>query len=61
MTRSELIAKGKVYHVYYDAKQDEILFEGCKTKAFQFVARRFGMRAYKKGTIRIGMVLWEDL
>lgn len=58
-TRAEKIKAGKIWQVSPDGKPDEILYEGSKTACFAFVRDHYGMRAYKRGTIRIGQLIWE--
>lgn len=59
LTRTEQIHKGKIWQVYLDSAPDNLLFEGNKTKCFDYIKVNFGMRAYKKGTVRIGQVIFE--
>ncbi len=59
MTREQKIQKGKIWQVYWDKNSDNIIFEDCKTRCFEFVKRTFGMRQYKGGKIRVGQLIWE--
>lgn len=58
-TRQQLIDAGKIWHVTHPDKPDDILFEGCQTHAMSFIRQHFGNRAYKRGDIRLGEVIFE--
>lgn len=58
MTRQQLIDKRRLWQVYENGSET-ILHEGSKTACFRFIRDRFGMRSYRTGTVRIGMVIWE--
>lgn len=60
--RETVISKGKVWIVYPEGKYDEqdILFEGTKTKCLAFIKEKFGMKAYRNGSIRAAKVIWEN-
>ena len=60
MSRTELIDNGKIWHVYKDGQAENILFEGTKTAAIQYIKEKFGMRQYKKGAIRLARLIWEQ-
>lgn len=59
MTRPAKISAGKIWHVYLDDSPDVILFEGNLTACRKLIKETFGWRFYKKGTIRLGQVIWE--
>ncbi len=61
-TRETLISKGKIWIVYPEGKYDEedIIFEGTKTKCLAFIKEKFGKKAYKNGSIRAAKVIWEN-
>ena len=57
--RQKLIDAGKIWQVYTNSQPDTILCEGFKTKCFDYIRLHFGLRAYKKGTIRLAQVIYE--
>lgn len=61
ITRESLISKGKIWTVYPEGKHkdEDILFEGTKTKCLSFIKEKFGMKAYRNGSIRMAKVIWE--
>lgn len=62
-TRQTLIAKGKIWQVYPNGKHDDedVIFEGSKTKCMTYIKEKFGMRFYKNGQIRCSKIIWEKL
>ena len=61
-TRETLISNGKIWVVYPDGKHkdEDILFEGAKTRCLAFIKEKFGKKAYKNGSIRAAKVIWEN-
>lgn len=51
------MSKRKEWVVYLDTTPDIILFTGTKTKAFAYIKEHYGMRAWKKGTVRAAYYL----
>lgn len=51
---------GKIWQVYLDLAPESILFEGNKTAAKKFLVDNYGLAAYKRGDIRLGMLIFED-
>lgn len=58
-TRSQLIHAGKVWQVYLAASPDDVLHEGSKTACIAFIRQKFGIGAYRRGTVRIGKLIFE--
>lgn len=61
MTRSSLISRGKLWQVHPDAEPDKILFEGSHAACLRFLRSSAQWHAYKRGQIRIGQLIWEDV
>lgn len=59
MTRQDKINSGKLWQVYYSSKPDDILFEGSRSKCLTWLRQHDFWRLYKRGTIRIGKLIWE--
>lgn len=59
MNRQQLIERGKIWQVYPDGEPDNILFEGNKTAAKNYISK-YHYRQYKKGIIRLAQIIWEQ-
>ncbi len=59
-TRTEKIKAGEIWQVYPDSNPDDIRFEGSATACLDFIRKNYGSRAYVKGEIRRGKLLWEE-
>lgn len=59
-TRAEKVKAGKIWQVYFDAKPDEILFEGSRTACQKFCRDHDYEQWRKKGIIRIGQLISDD-
>ena len=59
MTREQQIQKGKIWTVYPDIAPDDVIFEGSRAACMKFVREHGFERQRKKGTIRVGQVIWE--
>lgn len=60
MKRQQLIDKGKVWQVYPDSNPDNILFEGTITQCRKYIVDNNLMRDIKKGTTRLGKLIYES-
>jgi hypothetical protein len=60
-TRQDLINEGKIWQVYPDGNNENIIFEGTKSACFKYLRDNKQMRQYKCGEIRVGRLIWEDL
>lgn len=58
MTREQKIEAGKIWQVYPDKDHGNVLFEGSHSKCKTYIAENCP-RAYKKGEIRIGKLIYE--
>lgn len=58
MTRTQQIDKGHIWQVHLDGN-DDVIFEGGKTACLTFIRTKYGMRQYKKGTVRLCKVIYE--
>lgn len=60
MTRQQQIDKGKIWQVHFDGKE-EVLFEGTKTACMRYLREKGWISDYKRGRVRLGKVIWENL
>jgi len=59
-SREQKISKGKIWQVYLPETPDEIIFEGTKTAVYRFINENH-KTAYKRGSIRAGKLIWENV
>jgi hypothetical protein len=60
MTRTEAIAKFKLWRVYLDANPGTALCEGSKTACLRYIGEHRLRRDYKHGRVRLGQIIWEE-
>lgn len=60
MTRQQRIDKGLVWNVYHSDSPDVLMFEGTKTQCKKYLSLNNLNRAYKRGSVRLSQIIWEE-
>lgn len=58
-TRADRVRAGLVWQLYPDSNPDKLLFEGTRNACLAELQTRGLMREYRRGTIRLGKLIWE--